>query len=173
MITSLIICTLSAIFFAVLCYSKKLELDRGRALIRVGSSSMDNRLQSYYEKQREFIASIDTEYIKEKFHLIAEKAEHWGLRMGEKLVNKFGRAKDMVTGKDLPKNKGAVSFFLKHIESHKNQVKSVSMPSVAQTIKEKAPLTEADIDPIAMRLKMDQVDAIFNDSNGQSYVQKG
>lgn len=164
MITSLIICTLSVIFLILLVYGKRAELNGGRQLIRVGSESLDSRLHEYYERQKQFVHSVDREYIYEKMHLLAEKVEQWGLIMLDKLVNKFGRAKDMVSGKDLPKNRGAVSFFLKHIESHKrNMQKNMknSMPHAESTDE----LNMKEVDKVALKLKMDQVEEIFDNSN--------
>lgn len=91
---------------------------------------------------------------------MAEKIEQWGLKMLDRAVNKFGRAKDMVSGKDLPKNKGAVSFFLKHIESHKKNMKK-GIPKVEA----QDDFNEKDVDKVALQVKMDQVAEIFD---GQS-----
>ncbi len=168
MITSLIICSVSAIFFALLVYGKRSELNGGRQLIRIGSESLDNRLHSYYERQREFIHSVDSKYVYEKLHLVAEKVEQWGLIMLDGLVNKFGRAKDMVSGKDLPKNRGAVSFFLKHIESHKKSMQKNMKNSAHQSApQEESPdeLNMKDIDKAALQIKMDQVTEIFDNQD--------
>ncbi len=102
--------------------------------------------------------------------MVAEKAEHGGMMVLEKVINKFGRAKDMVTGKDLPKNRGAVSFFLKHIESHKKNMKVPTAYRLAiaeETANEKE---EATIDQVALKVKMDQVSEIFE---GESDLENG
>ncbi len=166
MITSLILCTVSAVFFVLLYYGKRIELNGGRQLIRLGSSQIDHKLTTYYEKQKEFLSSIDRAYMSEKLHQVAEKAEHGGMVVLEKIINKFGRAKDMVTGKDLPKNRGAVSFFLKHIESHKRNMKTPTAYNLAvheETANEKG---EAGIDQMAIQVKMSQVEEIYEGETG-------
>lgn len=158
MIISLIICACSGIFLAMLLFGKKSELQGGRQLIRVGTPALDQSLEEYYQRQRDFIHSIDREYISQTLHQVAEKVEQWGLNVLDRVINKFGRAKDMVSGKDLPKNRGAVSFFLKHIESHK---KDLNLKKTAIQIEESEAKVEKEVDKVALQVKMDQIEEIF------------
>jgi hypothetical protein len=50
--------------------------------------------------------------------------ERLGIKIAEKIVSRFGTVRDVVVGKDLPKNKGAVSFYFKHIEVYKKRFSS-------------------------------------------------
>lgn len=160
MIAYLIICFLSAIFLVAMYYGKRAELRGGKQFVRIGNSSIDEKLHYTYVKQVQFVKGLNKEYISQKLHLFAEKIEQGALIFLEKLINKFGRAKDMVSGKDLPKNRGAVSFFLKHIESHKKHLKIAPVD-----IDVSSEDVEKEIDKVALRVKMDQVSEIFEAKN--------
>lgn len=121
MIPSLIICIASGLFFLLVCYGKRRELNGSRPLIRIGSNNMDSRLSQYYIQKKEYIASIDKQYMKDKLHDAAENLEHFGIYVVEKTVRLFSKARDRVTGKDLPKTKGAIAFFLENISHKKDQ----------------------------------------------------
>ncbi len=118
MIPSLIICIASGLFFLLICYGKRREQNGGRPIIRIGSDSLDYKLSQYYLHKREYLASVDSKYVKDKLHIAAENLEHFGIYIVEKAVQvlrSFGKAKNRVTGEGLPKNKGAVAFFLDHV----------------------------------------------------------
>lgn len=86
------------------------------------STELDMRLRALYQRIVTQIRLIDKAYLKEKMHALAAHSEKWALALLSRLLNRFGRLRDVVTGKDLPKNKGSVSFFLKHIQHHKSQL---------------------------------------------------
>jgi hypothetical protein len=85
-------------------------------------TDLDIRLRSAWNRSLTQIRAMNWEYIQEKMHALAEYIEKKALVIVSKVFNRFGRVRDVVTGKDLPKNKGSVSFFLKHIEHHRNQI---------------------------------------------------
>lgn len=86
------------------------------------STALDMRLRAMYQRAETQIRLIDGPYLKEKMHELAAHSEKWVLAILSRLLNRFGKLRDVVTGKDLPKNKGSVSFFLKHIQHHKSQL---------------------------------------------------
>ena len=140
MITSLILFVLSGLFAAYMFFSRRDALEdvhsglesagngdeavRSVALLSqsICSTELDTRLRSLYQRVETQIRLIDGPYLKEKMHALAAHSEKWVLAILSKLLNRFGKLRDVVTGKDLPKNKGSVSFFLKHIQHHKSQL---------------------------------------------------
>lgn len=135
MITSSILFVLSGLFIAYMFLSKRDALedshasDTGGALRSVAlispsicSSELDMRLRAVYQRIAMQIKLINRAYLKEKMHAFAAYGEKMALSLLSKLLNRFGKLRDVVTGKDLPKNKGSVSFFLKHIQHHKSQL---------------------------------------------------
>lgn len=121
MIFYFILFILSVIFWILLWSGKRRELQGGQAFIHIGSDRSDARLHEHFEVTKLYIRSIDKKYISDKFHLFAETVERLGIKVAEKIVSRFGTVRDVVVGKDLPKNKGAVSFYFKHIEVHKKR----------------------------------------------------
>lgn len=143
MITSLIVFALSGIFVAYMFWSKRDEVDNyANQLVSDGvsleerpvhgsttllstsicSTDLDIKLRAMYQRSVAWLQSIDGKYIREKMHQLAEYSERRALAILAIILSRFGRARDIVTGKDLPKNKGSVSFFLKHMIHHKSQI---------------------------------------------------
>ena len=118
MIISLIVFIGSGLFLTTIWYSKRSELNGGRALIHIGSDDRDIKLRSLHNRGRAYIESVDSVYLKNKLHDIAEKSEHFGLKLAEYVVKRFSKIRDAVSGKDIPKNRGLVSFFMGYVDSH-------------------------------------------------------
>lgn len=53
------------------------------------------------------------------FAIMLEKVEKFFMRSFFKIFRYIGKLSDMVKGKDVPKNKGSASFFLKRIDEVK------------------------------------------------------
>ncbi len=143
MITSSIVFALSGLFAAYMFWSRRDALDEhvdgligddvsmGEGLARKSlaslgisacQSDLDIRLRAMYQGVIAWFRAIDGKYLKDRMHDIAEYVEKKGLAMLSRILNRFGKVRDIVTGKDLPKNKGSVSFFLKHMVHHKSQI---------------------------------------------------
>ncbi len=143
MITSLIVFALSGLFAAYMFWSRRGVLDEHidgpigddisvgeglarRSLASLGMSAcqsdLDIRLRAAYQGMIAWFRAVDGTYLKDRMHDIAEYVEKKGLALLSVLLNRFGKVRDIVTGKDLPKNKGSVSFFLKHMVHHKSQI---------------------------------------------------
>lgn len=122
MIISLIIFIASLFFLLAIWYGKKLEAKRGRPMFYIGSENLDTKLRGWYSDFLSYIKSVDSVYIKRKLHDIAERLEKFSLHIAEKVAAKFDKLTSAASGKDLPKNRGAVSFLFRHIESHKGSV---------------------------------------------------
>ncbi len=55
----------------------------------------------------------------EKFHNKLIQIENKIIGMFSKYIHKLGHIADIVRGKDLPKNRGSVSFYWQHLDSMK------------------------------------------------------
>lgn len=120
---------LSAVFGLLLWSGKRKELQGGRVYIHIGTEQSDAKIHDRFEATKHFIKSIDKRFVSDTFHDLAETVERFGIKIAEKIVSRFGTVRDVVVGKDLPKNKGAVSFYFKHIEVHKKRFSGQPKPS--------------------------------------------
>ncbi len=157
MITSLILFALSGLFIAYMFWSNRgtddeyaetgfsadgmqddqLAVRNPSAVLlstSICSTDLDIRLRSMYQRAISHARSIDREYVKTKMHQIAEYGEKKALAIVSRLLNRFGKVRDVVTGKDLPKNKGSVSFFLNHIIHHKSQLSGYMKDETQRTL---------------------------------------
>jgi hypothetical protein len=144
MITSLIVFALSGLFVAYMFFTRRDAFDHyvDDSLVTDGMSTeeravrtqstlistsicsgeLDTRLRNLYQRMLRQLRAMDWAYAKDVMHRIAEYAEKKALIVISRFLNRFGKVRDVVTGKDLPKNKGSVSFFLKHMVHHKSRL---------------------------------------------------
>jgi hypothetical protein len=123
MITTLTITLVSGFILLVLSLKKNWELKAGRDIFSIATNRMDQRVESLLYKTANLVKMTHPERIKEIGSKIAIKVEGFVMGIVEKLSSRFSIVGDMVTGRDIPKNRGSVSFFLKNIENSKKQVK--------------------------------------------------
>lgn len=108
----------------VLWYNKTREAKGMAPIINIGSADIDRQLSAYAATVKHFIKQINAPYIRSVLHRVAESAEKLSISCAEKCINRFVRMKAVMDSKDIPKNRGAVSFFFKHIEHHQKSTKS-------------------------------------------------
>lgn len=123
MIISLIIFIVSIITIALLWYNKYREARGVLPLVYIGSHDFDKQLSNIKSICTRFIKKIDAEYLKSIFHDIAESTEKFGIIFAEKCINKFTHVRARINNKNIPKNRGSVSFFFKHIEDHQKSIR--------------------------------------------------
>lgn len=109
-----------------LWYNKVREARGLSPVVRIGSMELDARLSHVTSTVKSWVHNIDAEYVKSVLHTIAESAEKFGISCAEKCINRFMKVRDLVDSRDIPKNRGSVSFFFKHIEHHQKRTKSSS-----------------------------------------------
>lgn len=100
---------------------KSRELSTGKTLLSIGNSSSDvvvRRLKASILDKAIKIHPDNTKHTARKFII---SVENWVMNIFHRLSHKFGVVGDIVTGRDIPKNRGSVSFFLKNIEGSKKQ----------------------------------------------------
>jgi hypothetical protein len=107
-----------------LWYNKVREARGLSPVVRIGSMELDARLSHATSTVKSWVHNIDAEYVKSVLHTIAESAEKFGISCAEKCINRFMKVRDLVDSRDIPKNRGSVSFFFKHIEHHQKRTKS-------------------------------------------------
>lgn len=101
--------------------NKRREYERGKAFITL-SGSFDN----FIERKIFFLKKIGTEFPKhfgrEMLYSTVQKAVMLSHNIKEKIIRpRIGHIVDAVKGKYIPKQKGSSSFFLFHIEKHKEE----------------------------------------------------
>ncbi|HEY1037209.1 MAG TPA: hypothetical protein VGE62_01345 [Candidatus Paceibacterota bacterium] len=111
---------------AVILLNKRREMSRGKPWFFIGGSELD---QAVYDAV-EFFIYVTTHASVKRTKMLFRKAllsaEKFFLGAFERIGHRFGIVSDIITGKDLPKNRGSVSFFLKNIEvSKRNRCKKI------------------------------------------------
>lgn len=115
---SIFLVALALIVFMVI--NKKRELSTGKAYL-----AFSGKFNHFVEKKAFFLKKISTEFPKhfgrEMLYSAVHKSVVWSHNFKEKVLRpKIGHIVDAVKGKHIPKNQGASSFFLHHIQKHKD-----------------------------------------------------
>lgn len=99
-------------------YAKMTELTTGKNFLRISTPERDAKITEAWKSFVYQITHVSRKSLMKTFHKTVVGVENFFLRMVMKLGKKFTSIGDMVRGKDIPRNRGAVSFFLKNIEGH-------------------------------------------------------
>lgn len=121
MVTTIIFfLSLAGIVF--LFWNKQRELTRGQALVRLNFGS-DKDLKQKIEN----VKVHAKDFPKRAANITAFYAVKHGLNAFEKVRQvvypRISHIVDAVKGRDIPRNRGSVSLFLKHIEEHQKGLK--------------------------------------------------
>lgn len=117
--TTEIILAVSGIFLGAMLLGKAREMRAGKALFSIGSENSDKAVARAYGAFVGRVKAINASSGKRFAVRQVVRAERFVMAQFEKLSRRFGVIGDVVTGRDIPKNKGSVSFFLKNIENVK------------------------------------------------------
>ena len=101
---------------------KMLELSGKKCNIKFSKPEWDWHILRKYHHVRHNVLHISRESLANFFHKTAKILELFFIRMASRLENKFSKMGDMIRGRRVIKNRGSVSFFLKNIEDHKNNL---------------------------------------------------
>jgi len=101
--------------------TKNLEIS-GRFHIKFSKPEWDWHILRKYHLVRHNIVHIKRESLANFFHKTAKVLELLFIKLANKLEKKFSKLGDMIRGKQVARNRGSVSFFLKKIEDHKNNL---------------------------------------------------
>ena len=102
--------------------TKLLELSGKKCGIKFSNPKWDWHISAKYNAIKNDIMHIRRESLANFFHRTAKVTELLLIRVATKLEKRFSRLGDMIRGKHVVRNKGSVSFFLKNIEDHKNNL---------------------------------------------------
>lgn len=121
MITTISILLASLIFLVLMLTNKHRELKTGKSLLKVGTSNIDYALRRVWEESKDKLYRVHPSNSRHTLRRSMVELEKHIMNMFHRLSHKFSIVGDVVTGRDIPKNRGSVSFFLKNIEDSKKQ----------------------------------------------------
>ncbi|MBU3669012.1 MAG: hypothetical protein FGM57_03540 [Candidatus Taylorbacteria bacterium] len=119
MTTALIIFSIATLVAATLLLNKKRELVQGKGFFTVGSPALDRRIADISTDIEIYLIETDSKKIKSYIKRFVMKVENRMLKALHVASQRFEVIGHVVTGRDIPKNRGSVSFFLKNIENDK------------------------------------------------------
>ena len=118
MVTSIIF-FISLLGIIFLFWNKKRELERGRAFVAISHVN-----EHFFKVKMHNVGQSAREMPKKVANVMAFLAVKQGVKTFEKMKEvvypKISHIVDAVKGRDIPKNKGSVSLFLKHIENYRD-----------------------------------------------------
>lgn len=100
---------------------KSRELRTGKKLLTLGNHQSDLAIRRLTASIVEISAIAHPENGKSAFRRFIIEIEKIVMNFFYRLSHRFRVVGDVVTGRDIPKNRGSVSFFLKNIEDSKKQ----------------------------------------------------
>jgi hypothetical protein len=99
-----------------LFWNKKRELEQGKAFVAISHVN-----EHFFKTKMKDVGQSAKEMPKKVANVVAFLAVKQGVRTFEKVKEvvypKISHIVDAVKGRDIPKNRGSVSLFLKHIEN--------------------------------------------------------
>lgn len=121
MTISLISCAISLAALIVLGANKQKELN-GRHAFKIGNQSTDSRIAMMWNSMVYMVTHVSVQSCRRVAKRAILNTEGFFIKRFENMGNRFSVVGNAVTGYDLPKNRGSVSFFLKNIEDHKRTI---------------------------------------------------
>jgi hypothetical protein len=103
--------------------NKQKELNGGRAMFTIGSRKADTFIARTWNTVVYMVTHVSVQSCKRITIQTVLKAERFFISKLEQVGQRFSMAGNMVTGYNLPRNRGSVSFFLKNIEDHKKTMR--------------------------------------------------
>ncbi len=122
MTISLTICVLSLFALATLVWNKNSELSKGAPMFRIGNESTDETLLNLWNIFVYTVTHVSISSMRNLLHSAVIAFERLFINQFENVTRRFAVFGDIVTGRDIPKNRGSVSFFLKNIESREGAI---------------------------------------------------
>lgn len=121
MIITSTIAIVSLVLMVYMLLHKNREIRTGRVLVNIGNHQSDLVLQRVAASLVEKAAIAHPNNGKSVLRRCIIVVEKQFMNLFHKLSERFEIVSDVVTGRDIPKNRGSVSFFLKNIEDSKKQ----------------------------------------------------
>lgn len=121
MIITSTIAIVSLVLIVCMLLHKNREIRTGRVLVNIGNHQSDLVLRRVAASLVEKAAIAHPNNGKSVLRRCIIVVEKQFMNLFHKLSERFEIVSDVVTGRDIPKNRGSVSFFLKNIEDSKKQ----------------------------------------------------
>jgi hypothetical protein len=119
LITTEIIAAVSFIAAMAVVWSKSAELSTGKGMFQISTPERDTKVINAFGVAHYQITHVSRKSIIRISQRAIVAVENMFMSFFVLLGKKFSTIGDVVRGKDIPKNRGAVSFFLKNIETKK------------------------------------------------------
>lgn len=116
MIIALTILCFSFVAMAVVLWNKNSQVTTGRAFFSISTPERDARLEEWYDKAVFQLTHVSYASVRNILHNALVAVENFFLSIFVRLGKRFSTIGDIVRGRNIPRNKGSVSFFLKNIE---------------------------------------------------------
>ncbi len=123
MTTILIIFCVSFLASLTVLWNKQKELVGGRSFVKFGNEGVDTRIVDTYRKLVDTIHHVTMSAIKQSARKGILSIENFFIRTFNYISRRFLSIGSVITGHNIPKNRGSVSFFLKNIEEHKKTIR--------------------------------------------------
>lgn len=119
MTTALIIFSIAIVVAGIILLNKKKEIQSGTGYFKIGTDSFDKKISDISNRIEIYLIETDSKKIKSIIKTQVVKFENYTLKKLHTVSKRFEVFGDVVTGRNIPKNRGSVSFFLKNIENDK------------------------------------------------------
>lgn len=124
MTLSLTLAGISLVVIAAMLMNKQRELKGSSTLFSIGGEKTDSRIAGAWSSMVYMVTHVSVRSCKKLTRQATLAAEAFFIENFETVARKFSTVGNMVTGYDLPRNRGSVSFFLKNIEDHKRMTRT-------------------------------------------------
>lgn len=121
MIITSTIAIVSLVLMLYILLHKSRELRTGKTLLSIGNHQSDLAVRRMKASLSEKAAIAHPENGRSILRRSIIEIEKQSMNLFHRLSHRFSMVGDVVTGRDIPKNRGSVSFFLKNIEDSKKQ----------------------------------------------------
>ncbi len=121
MIITSTIAIVSLVLMLCMLANKKREIATGKSAFNMGNYQSDIAVRRLKASLADKIAMAHPENGKSAARRSIIEVEKQVMNFFHRLSHRFSVVGDVVTGRDIPKNRGSVSFFLKNIEDSKKQ----------------------------------------------------
>ncbi len=116
---ALTIFSIAFLLAALILLNKRREVARGKPWVSLGSPELDTAVYDTVEFVIYMLTHASVKTTRQLFRKALLSSEKLMISLFEKLNHRFAAVSDIITGKDIPKNRGSVSFFLKNVEASK------------------------------------------------------
>ena len=112
---------ISALAIVFMLMNKLREIEGKKSFVSIGSH-LDESIRHKIILLRKAVVEFPRHFSREAFYAFVQNSVLLFRKLRAKIYPHIAHIVDAVKGKDIPKNKGAASFFLVHIQEHKEKM---------------------------------------------------